>query len=174
MIRSLTFDEINMSDHSSTSPAQNDQAKPNLAALAKQLFSQCSAGALATQSMKHDGFPYASMVPYAMDDQFRPLIFVSGLATHTRNLKANSRASLLVAAGESQADARATLMGTMQPVPESEREDAMETYLQRHPNSRQWASFGDFALMRMEILDLYFVGGFGVMGWVKPDEYAER
>lgn len=160
-----------MSDFNEQQTAKNEEAKPDLGTMARQLLTRCSTGALATQSIKHGEFPFASMVQFAVDERGRPLIFVSSLATHTRNLKANSNASLLATAGDSLADARVTLLGTMESVPDAERDAAMEIYLQRHADARQWASFGDFALLRMNIVEIYFVGGFGVMGWVKPEDY---
>jgi hypothetical protein len=51
-------------------------------------------------------------------------------------------------------------------MPESEAAEARVLYLGRHPDSAQWIDFGDFALYRMILAQAYYVGGFGVMGWV--------
>ena len=149
----------------------SDQNALDLASQAKALLGRGSSATLATHSLKRPGFPFASWTPYALDDQGRPLIFVSGMATHTRNLKANPNAALFVSADKSQSGGRVTLVGTIEEVPQGERADAMQRYLQRHPEAQQWASFGDFAMLRMNILDVYIVAGFGSMGWVKAEDY---
>jgi putative heme iron utilization protein len=68
--------------------------------------------------------------------------------------------------------ARITLVGEVLPVPEAETAAARELYLSRHANARYWVDFDDFGFYRMQPADVYFVGGFGVMGWVTADEYA--
>ncbi len=67
--------------------------------------------------------------------------------------------------------ARATLIGNAEPVPESNVGDARKRYLARHENSRYWVDFSDFSFFRLQPIDLYYVGGFGVMGWVEAQEY---
>jgi putative heme iron utilization protein len=56
-------------------------------------------------------------------------------------------------------------------VPQSDVASARECYLARHENSRYWVDFADFSFFRLEPIDLYYVGGFGVMGWVDAREY---
>jgi len=110
-------------------------------------------------------------MPYAPDDLGRPLFLISSMAVHTHNLKADSRAALLVtqpgAGGDPLGTARITLMGAVT----AARDDVREIYLHRHVNARHWVDFGDFAFYRMELEDVYFIGGFGVMGWVTADQY---
>jgi putative heme iron utilization protein len=94
---------------------------------------------------------------------------------HTQNLNANPRASLLVTQDEAGADplgaSRVTLVGNVVPVPEMEAGAVREIYLARHANSRYWVDFEDFSFYRMDVVDIYYVGGFGVMGWVSAVEY---
>ncbi len=115
------------------------------------------------------------MTPYALDDLMRPIFLISGLAVHTKNLEADSRASLFVT-GEAEVDdplqtARANLLGEVKPVPEEEAGDATATYLAAHPSAGQWAGFGDFRFYRLEVSEIYYVGGFGEMGWVGVGDY---
>jgi putative heme iron utilization protein len=56
-------------------------------------------------------------------------------------------------------------------VPEDEVGEARQRYLSRYENSRTWVDFKDFGFYRLQFLDIYYVGGFGVMGWVTEDEY---
>ncbi len=67
--------------------------------------------------------------------------------------------------------ARATLMGRVTPVPESDIAAARSFYIAAHENSRHWVDFGDFRFFRLDPIDIYYVGGFGVMGWVDAREY---
>jgi heme iron utilization protein len=98
-----------------------------------------------------------------------------GQAMHTQNLKEDSRCSLF--AGQASADngplgaARATLVGRAAPVPEEGIARIREQYLARHENSRYWVDFSDFSFFRLQPVDLYYVGGFGVMGWVEAGDY---
>jgi hypothetical protein len=67
--------------------------------------------------------------------------------------------------------ARITLVGEVLPVPEAETGAVRELYLARHENARYWVDFNDFGFYRMQPADVYFIGGFGVMGWVTADEF---
>ena len=99
------------------------------------------------------------------------------MAMHTQNLKAEPRCSLFV--GQAGVDddplgsARATLLGSAEPVPADELPVVREIYLRRHENSRYWVDFSDFGFYRLQPIDLYYVGGFGVMGWVDAKDYAK-
>jgi hypothetical protein len=65
--------------------------------------------------------------------------------------------------------ARVTLLGIAAPAPPGE---VRELYLSRYENARYWQSYSDFAYYRLEVSSVYFIGGFGVMGWVPADEYG--
>ena len=151
------------------------EAGPPLAERARTLVALGGQSTLATQSRKHHGFPFGSMMPYADDEQGCPLFLISSMAVHTRNLKEEPKCSLFITRptpGASSLGApRITLIGTAEPVLEAEQDAAKTLYLERHRDAKQWASFGDFSLYRMDILDIYFVGGFGIMGWVPQEEY---
>jgi putative heme iron utilization protein len=113
-------------------------------------------------------------MPYAIDERGRPIFLISNMAMHTQNLQADPRASLFVGqAGEGDplGTARATLVGDVLPVPEEEKGAARDRYLSSNENSRSWVDFKDFGFYRLEPLDIYYVGGFGVMGWVTADDY---
>jgi putative heme iron utilization protein len=114
-------------------------------------------------------------MPYSLDGHGHPIFLISTMAMHTQNLQANPHASLLVtqpdASGDPLGASRVTLLGNVLPVPEPGVGDARTLYLSRHDNSKYWVDFEDFSFNRMEVLDVYFVGGFGVMGWVSAAEY---
>ncbi len=116
-------------------------------------------------------------MPYALDVRGCPVFLISAMAMHTQNLKADPRASLLVtqnpedAGGDPLGASRVTLVGNVLPVPATDLPAARECYLARHANSKYWVDFEDFAFYRMDVVDVYYVGGFGVMGWVTASEY---
>ena len=83
--------------------------EPSYAERARTLAHLGRTGTLATLSRKHPGHPFASVMPYALDDRGRPLVLISSMAMHTQNLAGDARASLLVAqptAGDPLAAAR--------------------------------------------------------------------
>jgi putative heme iron utilization protein len=130
---------------------------------------------LSTLSRKHLGFPFGSLMPFALDSTGRPIFLISNMAMHTQNLKTDPRCSLFVtqvsADGDPLGAARATLVGNAEPVPEDDLATVRENYLARHENSRYWVDFSDFSFFRLQPIDLYYVGGFGVMGWVEARDY---
>ena len=56
-------------------------------------------------------------------------------------------------------------------MPQLEVAEARQLYLARYANSKYWVDFEDFSFYRMDVVDVYYVGGFGVMGWVTASEY---
>ena len=132
-------------------------------------------GSLSTLSRKQPGFPFGSVMPYGLDDSGRPIFLVSTMAMHTQNVQADPRASLLVtqldASGDPLGASRVTLIGNVLPVPAPEVAEARKLYLERYANSKYWVDFEDFSFYRMDVVDVYYVGGFGVMGWVPAAEY---
>ena len=64
-------------------------------------------------------------------------------------------------------------MGEIKPVEKSDLEAIALGYLSANPEAAQWASFGDFQFYRMKIVDVYVVAGFGSMGWVNPNQFAQ-
>jgi putative heme iron utilization protein len=114
-------------------------------------------------------------MPFALDAAGRPIFLISNMAMHTENLKADPRCSLFVtqtaADGDPLGASRATLVGNAEPVPEADLATVREIYLARHVNSRYWVDFPDFSFFRLQPIDLYYVGGFGVMGWIESQDY---
>ena len=132
---------------------------------------------LSTLSRKHSGFPFGSLMPFALDSAGRPIFLISNMAMHTQNLKTDPRCSLFVAQVTADGDplgaARATLVGHAEPVSDEDIASVRETYLARHENSRYWVDFADFSFFRLQPIDLYYVGGFGAMGWVEARDYEQ-
>ena len=151
--------------------------EPTFAERARTLMHLARIGSLSTLSRKQPGFPYGSVMPYGLDDRGRPIFLISTMAMHTQNVQADPRASLLVtqsdASGDPLAGSRVTLIGNILPVPDAEAADARKLYLERYANSKHWVDFEDFSFYRMDVVDVYYVGGFGTMGWLSAAEYGK-
>lgn len=162
--------------HASTSPAQPQLPEPGHAERVRTLLELISVGTLSTLSRKHPGFPFGSLMPFALDPSGRPLFLISNMAMHTQNLKEDPRCSLFIAQAAADGDPlgapRATLVGRAEPVLSDGLPSARQAYLARHENSRFWIDFADFSFFRLDPVDLYYVGGFGVMGWVESADYT--
>jgi heme iron utilization protein len=162
-----------MTQHASSLPPST-APEPTYAERARTLVQRELLGTMSTNSVKHPGWPFGSVMPYALLDDGAPLFLISGMAIHTQNVLADPRASLLVTQSGGGSDplglARATLLGTVTRI-DDVSEALRRTYLQRHPNARHWIDYSDFGFYRLDVTQIYFVGGFGVMGWVASDDY---
>jgi heme oxygenase (biliverdin-IX-beta and delta-forming) len=165
--------------HAGTGTPSNAPAipEPTFAERARTLVHLGRIGSLSTLSRKQQGFPFGSIMPYGLDGSGRPIFLISTMAMHTQNMQADSRASLLVTQAEAGDDplgtSRVTLIGTVLPVPQPDVAEARTLYLERYANAKYWVDFEDFSFYRMDVVDVYYVGGFGVMGWVSAAEYGQ-
>jgi heme iron utilization protein len=150
-------------------------AEPTFAERSRTLVYMGRVGSLSTLSRKQQGFPFGSVMPYGLDDHANPVFLISTMAMHTQNVQADPRSSLLVtqldAAGDPLGASRVTLLGNILPVPGPEVTETRKLYLARYASSKHWVDFDDFSFYRMDVVDVYYVGGFGVMGWVSASEY---
>jgi heme iron utilization protein len=150
-------------------------AEPTFAEQARTLLYLGRIGSLSTLSRMQQGFPFGSVMPYGLDHDGHPTFLISTMAMHTQNLQADPRASLLVTQPDTHGDplgaSRVTLLGNVLPIPESDVAEVRRLYLARYANSKHWVDFEDFSFYRMDVVDVYYVGGFGVMGWVSASEY---
>jgi len=130
-------------------------------------------GTLSTHSQKFPGFPFGSMMVYVVDDLGQPVFFISSMAMHTHNLRQDPRASLLITqpdiSGDPLGAGRLTLLGEARETPAAE---VRELYLSRYENAKLWQDFTDFAYYRLQVSGVYFIGGFGVMGWISAEDYS--
>jgi len=117
-------------------------------------------GSLATRET--EAFPFVSLVLPGLDGAGRPLLLLSDLSDHAKNLKANTRASLLYdgtfGLKEPLTGPRVTLVGTVALADDAENR---KLYLARQPSAEMYAGFGDFKLYRFEVAEALFVAGFG-------------
>lgn len=142
-------------------------------AQARHLMRQQRSAALATAAQDAASWPYASLVTTACDTDGSPILLLSNLADHTRNLKAEPRASLLfeAAAGRAnpQTGPRVSVIGTIAPADEPH---LRRRFLARHPTARLYAGFADFGVYRMQVVRAHFVAGFGRSVWIERDHFC--
>jgi heme iron utilization protein len=136
---------------------------------AKRLLREGRSGALATL-MPGSGNPYCSLVNVATSADGAPLLLISKLAVHTKNILADPRVSLMLderKEGDPLEGARVMLMGT---AAATDDPAARRRYLTRHPEAELFAGFGDFGFYRIELSGVHLVAGFGRIVDLKPAE----
>jgi putative heme iron utilization protein len=127
---------------------------------------------LSTLSQALPGYPFGSVVPYVLDAQAHPVVLVSRLAEHTRNIGADPRVSLIVlaAGGEVQENARVTYLGRALRL---DPPGAVEgRYLRFFPAAREYRSQFDFDFFRIEPVSLRVIAGFAKAHWLSREAYA--
>ncbi len=141
---------------------------------ARALLRRARSAALAT-SLAADGsgsgWPYASLVTIACDADASPILLLSDLSDHTRNIASDGRASLLVEAASGRANPqtgpRVSLLGR---ITKTEEERHRRRFLARHPSAGLYAGFADFNVYRMSVERAHFIGGFGRAAWLAPED----
>ena len=140
----------------------------------KALLRRAPNGLLSTLSVRHGGTPFGSVVPFALWRTGEPLLLLSGLAAHTKNLEADPRCSLLVTEPDSVdlQPARATLVGSCARLGEVDEEAARAAFTARHPDSEalQLPGFSPYVLAVQEVR---WVGGFGAAAWLDGGRLRE-
>jgi putative heme iron utilization protein len=135
-----------------------------------------SAATASLGTLDEDGAPFASLVTVATTPEGAPLMLLSDLALHTRNLKRDPRASLLLVApggegGDPLAGARLTLSGR---VVRDDDAGHRRRFVARHAEAEGYASFADFFLYRLDLSRAHLVAGFGrIVGLTPADVLAD-
>ncbi|MEM7194645.1 MAG: DUF2470 domain-containing protein [Pseudomonadota bacterium] len=138
---------------------------------AVRLLLGCSSSVLSTLSKKVDGYPFGSIVPYCLDYDGLPLILISDIAEHTRNLDTDPRGSLIMMdglQGDVQARGRITLIGDIVHSTDI-GEDSMTRYYRHFPEARDYHKTHSFRFYKMQVKKIRFIGGFGAIHWIKTD-----
>jgi putative heme iron utilization protein len=144
----------------------------------RQLLESERHAVLATISARHDSWPFASLTAYASTAHGEPLLLLSDLAEHTRNLRADPRASLLVhdtlAAEDAAAGARVTLIGNAERLADegAPRDEAQARYLQKNPEASTYLALTDFHFWVLRVAEARFVNGFGAAGWLEGERLS--
>lgn len=139
-------------------------------------------GVLSTISAKLAGYPFGSVAPFVLDHTGQPLILISTIAEHTKNIQADARVSLIAfdpSGDDMQAGARLTLVGDAAAAP---KDDALRArYLRYFPQAESYFDTHDFLFYRIAVKQARYIGGFGKIHWIdgaalqsSPNRLAEQ
>jgi putative heme iron utilization protein len=141
------------------------------AAEARQFLASMHSGVLSTISARLEGYPFGSIAPFVLDHAGCPLILISTIAEHTRNIQADTRVSLIAfdpSSPDMQAGARLTVVGKAQLADKDEVLRAR--YLRYFPQAESYFDMHDFLFYRIELNQIRFIGGFGKIHWIPGEE----
>jgi heme iron utilization protein len=141
--------------------------------IARTLLENQKYGCLATHSLSLEGFPFASLVPYILDEEGKPIILVSRLAEHTKNIAVRPQVSLLVTEEvfssvdqNRQALSRLSLACLVEPLLEASLQDISERYYHVFPEMQNFHRTLDFSFFQLVPQKALLVQGFGRVQWV--------
>jgi putative heme iron utilization protein len=143
---------------------------------ARQLWAGAFHATISTQSLDQPGYPFGSVVPYVLDRDGRPLLLLSHLSQHTKNLDADSRCSFLVAEpgpGDIQQLGRLNAIGDTYRVVEPDVAD-IDRYLGHFPQARMYFEQLGFRFYRFSAIRLHWNGGFATARWFDPARIMQR
>lgn len=136
---------------------------------ARQLLAGALRGVISTHSLEHPGYPFGSLVPYVLGQDGRPLLLLSHLSQHTKNLDANGRSGLTVVQqgpGDVQQLARVSAVGDITPLPANPETDR---YFDYFPQARAYYDELGFRFYRFDPLRFHWNGGFATARWFGAD-----
>ncbi len=145
--------------------------------MARRLLRGIDSGILSTMSQELPGYPFGSVTPYAMTHEGRVAVYVSGIAQHTANMRGDPKVCLTVAAQgggaeNQQALGRVTVVGDAHLVPADQEATVGERYFGFFPEARGYAGTHDFVFYWVESRRVRYIGGFGQIFWVEPEEWS--
>lgn len=130
-----------------------------------------TSGVLSTISRRLDGFPFGSVSPFILDHAGRPVILISEIAEHTRNIEADPRVSIIVQpySTDMQVTGRVTVIGRAERLPA--KDGLGPRYLRYFPQAEGYFAMHDFNFYRIEPVKVRWIGGFGRIFWIDPEAY---
>lgn len=142
---------------------------------ARSLLASQRHGVLSTISVDLPGYPFGSITPYAVSHQGEPVILISTLAQHTKNILADARVSLTIhdaTATDVQASGRLTWVGDASAVDPADQA-ARDRYMRYFPDAESYFQAHDFDLYRIALRRARFIGGFGQIHWLEPAQMVK-
>ena len=147
---------------------KNEKAKQSRALLLSEYQA-----ILSTHSVDVEGYPFGSVVPYCLNKEGKPVILISSIAQHTKNILSNPKVSLTVTEGDaddSQTVGRITYIANAEKLNDGDT-DSMERYYSYFPQSRGYHQTHDFDFYQLQPVRIRFIGGFGQIYWVEKEEF---
>ena len=131
-------------------------------------------GVLSTLSVEVPGYPFGSVTPYCLDRQGFPIILISDIAQHTKNIQANPNVSLTILdhnLEDVQANSRLTVLANAVKM-ENTDVDTQNRYYSYFSQSKDYHKTHDFSFYRLQLVRVRFIGGFGQIYWLDKDHFA--
>lgn len=144
----------------------------SIGAQARRLLLRGYHGVLSTQSVEAPGYPFGSVVPYCLDREGRPVILISRIAQHTKNIQADPKVSLIVredGVEDIQAAARLTCLANAEPIADGDS-DTPTRYYCYYPQAMGYHQTHDFAFHRLALVRARYIGGFGSIYWLAGEQ----
>jgi heme oxygenase (biliverdin-IX-beta and delta-forming) len=157
-------------------PGAEQPGEEQPGATVRRLMAAARQATLATALARDgSGRPYASLVLVAPAPDSSPILLLSDLADHSRNLAREPRAALLFDGTAGLDDPltgpRASILGQVRPVPDRAEVGGLKAiFLARHPGAAVYADFADFRVYRMAVESAHLVAGFGTLHWLTAAE----
>lgn len=128
-------------------------------------------GVLSTLSSRLDGYPFGSVSPFMLDHAGCPIILISDIAEHTRNINADPRVSLIVQpySTDMQLIGRVTVIGRAERI--QDKEALGPRYLRYFPQAEGYFAMHDFHFFRIDPVKIRWIGGFGRIYWIEPEAW---
>jgi len=148
----------------------------NAGLTARRLLKHQGVGVLSTHSIDVEGYPFGSIAPYTLSYDGEPIILISDIAQHTRNIKHNNKVSLTVfdsRADDPQSSNRLTWIGDANSVDASDIK-TRDRYLRYFPSAESYFQTHDFSFYRIGLRRARFIGGFGEIYWIEPEAMLQR
>lgn len=135
---------------------------------ARELLLKHTDGVLCTMSMEMQGFPFGSVVPYCLDRSGAPVVYISTIAEHTHNIDANNKVTLFVFDRRGDDLQKHARLGVVGEASRCDDPDTAERYFRVFPEARAYQNMHDFLFYRIEAKRLRYIGGFGNIHWLEP------
>ncbi len=128
---------------------------------------------LSTHSVDVEGYPFGSVVPYCLNNEGKPIILISAIAQHTKNILSDQKVSLIATEGgadDLQTVGRVTYIGNAEKLNDDDSQ-SVERYYSYFPQSRGFHKTHDFDFYQLHPVRIRFIGGFGQIYWVEKEEF---
>lgn len=139
---------------------------------ARRYLRHHTAGVLSTLSRRLGGYPFGSVTPFVTDHDAQPVILVSRLAEHTKNLDADPRASLLVHDGTPDVQTAGRLTVVADAAPATDVPAIGVRYLRYFPDAQRLLDLGDFSFRVLKPVFIRHISGFGAIRSITPASFA--
>lgn len=131
-------------------------------------------GVLSTISQKMGGYPFGSVTPYSLHRNGEPVILISDIAQHTKNIEADSRVSLTIlehGTEDVQESPRLTILADAIKLGDVDN-DTANRYYSYFPQSQDYHSTHNFSFYRLTVVKIRYIGGFGEIHWFDPADFT--